>query len=61
MSLGNQRGYQTPEPTPTSAVASVDSPINATFASKGNKMYEVLQILVSRMDQMELTIVRVDN
>ena len=61
MSLGNQRGYQTPELTPTSTVASVDSPINATFPSKENKMYEMLQILVSRMNQMELTIARMDN
>jgi len=58
MSLGNQRGYQTPT---RSAVASVDSPINATFASKDDKMYEMLQTLVSRMNQMELTIARMDN
>ena len=48
MSLGNQREYQTPLQTPTTFVASVDSPINATFVSKDTKMYEMLQTLVSQ-------------
>ena len=62
MSLGNQRGYQTPEQTPTTFVASVGSPINATFTSqKDDNMYEMLQTLVSQMNQMELTIARMDS
>jgi len=52
VSLGSKKGCQTPTPT----VASVDSPINAIFTSKDDKMYEMLQTLVSRMNQMELTI-----
>ena len=62
MSLGNQRGYQIrPELTPTTSVAGVDSTVNATLASKDDKMYEMLQTLVSRMNQMELTIARMDS
>ena len=47
MSLGNHRGFQTSEQTPTTSVASVDSSINTTFASKDDKIYEMLQALVS--------------
>ena len=62
MSLGNQRGYQIrPELTPTTSVAGVDSTVNATLANKDDKMYEMLQTLVSRMNQMELTIARMDS
>jgi len=54
-SLGNQ---QTLNHSTTSTVANVNSPINT---SKDDIMYEMLQTLVSRMNQMELTIAHMDN
>ena len=63
MSLGNQT-LSRHSATPGSTVASLDSSINASFASRDDKMCEMLQTLMSRMDQMEITIARrlpVDN
>ena len=57
MSLGNQT-LSRHSATPGSTVASLDSSINASFASRDDKMCEMLQTLMSLMDQMEITIAR---
>ena len=56
LSLGNQ----TPSHS-ASTVASMDGTTCATFASRDNKLCEMLQSLASRMDQIELAIAHIDN